>query len=297
MNRTRIQIAWLSLALAAAACTLPGANSPTPFVFPTPNLTLTAIFAPTETATSPTPAPSQPPATNTTAPNGQTTPTAVAGARSNGAPIVAALLSTPPTVDGDLSEWTTDQRSLTEPTYGSDQLQGGDDLSAAYYIGWDSTNLYLGVRVNDNTFVQTASGRSLYKGDSLEILLDADLAGDFSSTVLSADDYQIGISPGNLDGHAPEAYRWFPRSVEGPLSTVQAAASANSSGYVLEAKIPWIVFGIQPIAGDSYGFVLSASDNDLAGSATQQSMVSSVRTRTLTDPTTWGTLILGESGS
>ncbi|MGA9531342.1 MAG: sugar-binding protein [Anaerolineales bacterium] len=298
MNRTKIHIAWLSLFLAASACTVPGANSPTPFAFPTPNLTLTAIFAPTETASAPTAAPSQPPtATSTSGASSEMTPTPVSGARSNGAIIVASRLSAAPTIDGDLSEWTSDRLSLTEPSYGSDQLQGGNDLSASYTLGWDSTNLYLGIQVNDDAFVQTASGRSLYKGDSLEILLDADLAGDFSSSVLSADDYQVGISPGNLDGRAPEAYRWFPRAVEGSLSTVEAAAKANGSGYVLEAKIPWIVFGIQPAANDSFGFVLSVSDNDQAGSATQQSLVSSVRTRSLTDPKTWGTLILAGSGS
>jgi hypothetical protein len=49
---------------------------------------------------------------------------------------------------------------------------------------------------------------------------------------------------------------------------------------------------VTPLAGGRYGFALSLSDNDVAGSSTFQSMVSSVDTRELTDPTTWGTLIL-----
>lgn len=297
MSRNRAFIAGFALFVAGAACTVPGANSPTPFAFPTPNLTLTALFAPTGTAVATEVPTALPSASSSPTPVEVNTPTPVSGSRPNGQPIAAMLLTAPPTIDGDLSEWDTDRFSLSEVTFGADHWQSGTDLSATYALGWDSANLYVGVQVNDDIFVQTATGRSLYKGDSLEILLDANLAGDFSSTVLSADDYQVGISPGNLDGRGPEAYRWFPRSAEGSLSTVQAAAIATDSGYIVEAKIPWVVFGLEPDAGDAYGFVLSVSDDDQAGSAAQQSLVSSVRTRVLTDPTTWGTLILANSGN
>jgi hypothetical protein len=56
--------------------------------------------------------------------------------------------------------------------------------------------------------------------------------------------------------------------------------------------IPWTVFGVTAEAGDRFGFALSVSDNDLTGAPVQQSMVSNVSSRTLTNPTTWGTLIL-----
>jgi hypothetical protein len=41
-----------------------------------------------------------------------------------------------------------------------------------------------------------------------------------------------------------------------------------------------------------YGFAISISDNDAAGTAQQQSLVSSAPARELFDPTTWGTMIL-----
>ncbi len=75
------------------------------------------------------------------------------------------------------------------------------------------------------------------------------------------------------------------------------AGKTSTTGYTLEAKIPWSVFGLTPVDGARYGFALSVSDNDAAGTATQQSMVSSVSTRTLVNPTTWGTLILVGGGS
>ena len=48
---------------------------------------------------------------------------------------------------------------------------------------------------------------------------------------------------------------------------------------ILEAKIPWSIFGVSPVYGARYGFTLSVSDNDLKGAPVQQSMVSSVSAR------------------
>jgi len=60
----------------------------------------------------------------------------------------------------------------------------------------------------------------------------------------------------------------------------------------LKMAIPWELFDITPVEGRAYGFALSISDNDNAGKAVQQSMVSNVSTRSFLDPTTWGDLIL-----
>jgi hypothetical protein len=74
-------------------------------------------------------------------------------------------------------------------------------------------------------------------------------------------------------------------------------AKQAADGYALEAKIPWTVFGVTPTSGDKYGFAISISDDDQADTAVQQSMVSSVITRKLLNPTTWGTLILAPGGA
>jgi hypothetical protein len=109
---------------------------------------------------------------------------------------------------------------------------------------------------------------------------------------MSADDYQMGLSAGNFGTLTEEVYLWFPRSLQRSLSTVEMKARLTTAGYDMEAKIPWSVFGINPVEGNRYGFALSLSDNDLPGVAAWQSMVSSVSTRRVVNPTTWGTLIL-----
>jgi hypothetical protein len=118
------------------------------------------------------------------------------------------------------------------------------------------------------------------------------LEGDYNSTLVSSDDYQLGFSPGNFNGLEPEAYRWFPRSVEGTLESVELGVEKTSNGYNLEARIPWNVFGHTPSENQRFGFALSLSDNDVVGISDWQSMVSSVSTRRVADPTSWGTLVL-----
>lgn len=304
-------ITLLLLATMIGACTLPGAATPTPFTFPTPNLTHTAIFAASPTpGQEGTPEPGEspqatsdldnPPGTDEPQDDGTALPTSTVRSgtgnqvRDNGVLINAAYFSSPPTIDGELGEWgsiTAYDANQTVPS-GGENWTGAGDLSATFYVGWDANYLYLAVRRSDDTFVQLSYGRYLFRGDDVEIQIDADLSGDFFSGVMSSDDYQIGLSPGNFSTLDPEAYRWYPTYLEGWVYTATVAAKQVGTGYDLEARIPWSALGITPSEGAAYGFALALSDNDQAGKSVWESMVASVGTRTLTDPTTWGTLKL-----
>jgi hypothetical protein len=301
MRIRRVLTGLSALALAVFACALPGAVPPTPFVFPTANQTLTAIFAPTlDTTPSPPTAEVVPTIALTPAGTLPTSASVTPGtllSRPNGTPVEASFLAQAPTVDGDLGEWSTTPYSLTQIVYGASRWSGLADSSAVFYLGWDNTNLYLAARVTDDQYVQVSKGTTLYRGDSLEIQLDADLASDFAVAELSGDDYQIGLSAGNFGSIAPGAYRWYPSSKSGVPANLVVAGKSASSGYTLEASIPWSVFAVTPSEGSRYGLVVSVSDNDAVGTAAQQSMVSSVSTRELFNPTSWGTFVLeGPSG-
>jgi len=179
--------------------------------------------------------------------------------------------------------------------YGAGNWVDAQDLSAKVMVGWDNSYLYLGVHVIDNRYVQNVTGDHLYLGDSLEILLDTNLAADFYVASLSPDDFQLGISPGNPDpGNHPEAYLWFPTTVKGEKTKVRIASQKVDGGYDVEIAVPWTVFEIAPVAGQHFGFAVSVSDNDNRTEDVQQSMVSTVPDRHLTDPTTWGDLILSQ---
>ena len=306
------------LILASLACNFPFISSPTPIVFPTPDLTMTALFNPTATSKQvifptqtfppawasptstqpgqlPSPIPTDTPLPPTATATRTPTPT-----RSYAGPgmrpkfsMVGVYFDAPPRIDASLEDWNLDRYRIEHVVYGKSDHSGADDLSGRAMVGWDENNLYLGIRVIDDKYVQNASGSNLFKGDSLDILIDTDVSSDFYLGALNGDDFQLGISPGSPSANEePEAYLWFPSSIDGARDQVDIAARLKSDGYIVEAAIPWSVFDVSPFTGQHFGFAFSISDNDNPNQNIQQSMVSYVPIRTLSDPTTWGDLTL-----
>ena len=331
-----------------ASCTLPGFSTPTPFSFPTPDKTMTALFEPTPAGIA-TSAPSDSTSSDTTDGDGaeitdtpeaptetpeptetEPTPTETeeglvtqdpddySGPDIRGGPVITAdWMSSGPGIDGDLSGWAPPiQKVITHVVWGEDNWSGNSDSSGTVVAGWNKTYLYLGIRVKDDKYVQKATKQELYLGDSVEIVFDRYVSADFHLQSMSADDYQIGISPGmnciaaTLNGvkvasipidtksttsscESPEAYVWFPKTEAGRTTQIKIGALEGSEGYQVEMRIPWSLLGVtEPSEGDHYGFAVSISDNDKAGTKNQQSMTSNVSTRIFSNPTTWGNLYL-----
>ena len=330
MKRSALKLIFgiLLLVLTASACNFPGALTPTPFVFPTPNLTMTAVFNPTQiipptptslivdTATSEPGTAASP--TNTSLPPTDV-PTAVPTATPTVVPSTAVPTNTPvrPTatqpppdsrpryqvkafyvddpinIDGVMDDWDLTRYDVDYVVFGEDRWSDEDDLSARAMVAWDENYLYIATRVRDEEYVQNARTRELFKGDSLEVLIDTNLQSDYYTRSLSPDDFQLGISPGSPGpGDDPEAYLWYPSAIEGRRTEVKIGAESVDAGYYVEVAIPWDVFEIDPEEGDHYGFAFSVSDNDREAEDVQQSMVSNAATRSLSDPTTWGDLEL-----
>ncbi len=329
MKYPRVFLTIFILAL-LAGCNLPTAAKTTaPSEVPPVDLTVTALFEtavappPTETqgpaiatqtsqspsataqpaAAADTPLPPSPTAVATLEPSDTPVPhtptpvsTATLPSRRGGTTSEAAFMDPAPVIDGNWSEWkkVAHEYPAQNVVYGKSNWSGEDDLNGSYYVGWDNTYLYLAVKVRDDKFVQLASGENIFKGDSVELLLDTNVRSDFYVQALNNDDYQIGISPGRptiADGNA-EAYLWFPSAQKGRPDGVKIGAVDEGAVWRVEFAIPWDVFNITPKKGMHLGFVLSVSDNDKEGAQVQQSMVSSVPKRSLTDPTTWGDLLL-----
>jgi hypothetical protein len=210
-----------------------------------------------------------------------------------GPQVKAFYLSKPPVLDGVWDEWTTAAYPAAQVVFGRDQWTGKDDLEASFRLGWDENNLYIAAKIFDDVYVQNATGKDLFLGDSLEILFDRDLLGDFHNAGLTNDDYQLGISTGNPDVNGTkEAYLWYPSNIAGPRPDVKIAAVRSGGVTRVEVAIPWGTLGVNPAVNQRYGFAISFSDNDTPGTQRQESMVSNVRGRVLTDPTTWGELLL-----
>lgn len=322
-----------------SGCTLPGFSTPTPFSFPTPDKTMTALFEPTQAVpatsaagdssgsgsdggdqatatTAPLPTSTSTPEVTET-PDGES-PTAtldseisyIGPAVRSGPSITATYLTKNINIDGDLYEWDSPiQKVINYVVYGGANWSGELDSSGTVVAGWDEDYLYIGVRVKDDKYVQEGTKEQIYLGDSIEILFDRYVSADYYLQAMTADDYQIGISPGRygidtcamLSGKVmtgctpgpPQAYMWFPKTEAGKKTEIKIGAIESGKGYQVEFKIPWDLLGVaNPSVGDHYGFAISISDNDKADKLIQQTMVSNVSTRFYSDPTSWGDLYL-----
>ena len=312
----------LVIAFFAVACNLPIFNAPEEPGDIAPNLTLTALFdtsmniPPTVTPAQPTAAQENPPTTApTTAPtaglqtevptiepslvptatNTSIPPTPEVRQR-GGALMKAGYLADAPVMDGTYAEWVdkTNKYAIPHIVWQKTNWKDVADLEGVFAVAWDEDYLYVSVKVTDDVFVQNKSGEMLYLGDSIEILIDANLDGDFFTTSLSADDYQFGISPGNPDkGIDEEVYLWYPTSKKGSKAKVLVSSQFETSPiYRVEVGIPWSMLEITPAKGLHIGFAVSVSDNDKTGENLQQTMISTTATRDFLDPTTWGELVL-----
>lgn len=195
-------------------------------------------------------------------------------------------------LDGQLIEWDTPGIDLTIAHMGPEMWTGPTDLSGTAWLGWDEQNLYLAAKVIDDAHVQTQTSWEMFRGDSVELWIDADLQGDFDQTQGDADDWQFGLSPGDFLVLRPEGVVYIPVRDLNLNRQIAVTAQPDGSGYTLEASIPWSILHIQPQHGMVLGYTIDLSDNDVPGTAQQQTEVTHNPRFRFNDPTTFGNLIL-----
>lgn len=209
--------------------------------------------------------------------------------------VTAAYVNAAPNIDGVLDEWPGDNAvRSTYRVYAYSGWDGSEDLDAVWQLAWDESRLYVAVAVTDDMHVQTQQGALIYQGDSVELQIDINPAAN--ATRVNPATSQIILSPGNFGANPPAAAR-FRGNDNGDLPflpghNIELAAQQTADGYTLEAAIPWSDVNLTPAAGMQLGLALNANDNDSPGEARQEVMMSNQPGRTLTNPSTWGTLIL-----
>jgi hypothetical protein len=198
-----------------------------------------------------------------------------------------------PQLDGGWGDWVAQQYPANYVVWGADNWKNSADLSSTIMVEWDEDYLYIAWKIFDDKYVQTSTGDNIYLGDSVEVLMDTLVQADYWNQYLGWDDFQIGVSPGkNSVGNDPQAYIWFPTSKTGSTTKVLIGTKTFDGGYRVTIGIPWKTLGVKPYNGAHYGFAASVSDDDSKHGGEQQSMVSSSPHRILSDPTTWGDLVL-----
>ena len=219
---------------------------------PTPTPTRPPISTPTPT---PTATPTRTPTATPTV-----TPTPTLGPTSTPTPtpqpavvITAPLMTLPPAIDGDLSDWPASSgaqfdassASTVRPTGGT--LPSAADINIHAWAAWDNDFLYLAARVWDDAVVSDST--DVWQDDELEFSVDAALDGVFNGP----DDHQFTL---NADGRVTD------RGVTA-LPAVQRAVDLLADGYQIEAAIPiTLVQPLQWTADVLVGFNIGIHDDD-----------------------------------
>jgi GH18 family chitinase len=203
------------------------------------------------------------------------------------------------TVDGRIDEWpdipdfVLNDKSQLAYSLAPASWGGPQDLSAKAWSGWAPDGLYFAFKVIDDVHVQTKADSDLWHGDHMELQFDTLLEKDYTNPGMNDDDYQIGLSLGDLDKVPPVAYAWFNGpEAPGAVDSIQMAYTVTEDGYVLEVFIPkGALAGIVLEEGAVFGMNISPSDTDNAGQG-QKVMLSTSAIRTYADPKTFGKITL-----
>lgn len=115
-----------------------------------------------------------------------------------------------------------------------------EELSGSWQVMWDGDALYLLAYVNDATLVSDSEWP--WEDDSLELYLDLD-AG---AATYGPHQAQLVFRVGDDQVHVGSATSIDPTGIEFVLEP-------TSSGYLLEAVIPWSLFDVSPALGMKLG--------------------------------------------
>lgn len=175
----------------------------------------------------------------------------------------ALRVTTPPTIDGDLTEWSTacpfigDREEQIFKYQNQAPWGGPEEFSGRLWMRWDSQNLYLAARVKDLGFTPAKSPDMLWAGDAIEMLFD--LSGSLSK---SGKFTQIAL--GTLVDGKPAIYRFDSPLPQGLLTTTRLVVKRLEHETLYEAAIPWKELGTNftPKAGTTISTCFGFNDAD-----------------------------------
>lgn len=124
------------------------------------------------------------------------------------------------------------------------------DLSAKVNVLYDNQNLYVLYTVTDNQ--KRASSTNFWENDGIELYIDGN---NNKATNYDANDFQFVI---RYD--ASQIQEGHDKSVTG----IVAKATQSTTGYVVEASVPWTLIGVTPFDKKMIGLDFHVNDSDLA---------------------------------
>jgi len=201
----------------------------------------------------------------------------------------AGRLAKRPSLDGKFTGWEQAARlSILNPKV------NGDDCSASGYLAWDEAFLYVGVNVRDNEMFNKQPLSTLYRHDSVELLVSTEPRE--SGGGFGPNDHQFFLTPTSAEGK-PVVAEVTSREA-GTLADVKDAvyfAGKTPHGWAVELALPWKALpGFKPAPGAKLAVEIRVNDADTSHERFKLDP-GDVGPLNVTDPSSWSFLILEES--
>jgi hypothetical protein len=203
-------------------------------------------------------------------------------------------------IDGSLEDWASVTTAYAMPAVIFESptgLRNGEDSAGVVRVAHDDAGLYIAAEVDDDVYSQGNDGDQIWRGDAVDINLSTAPPGS-ASAVPDADDFQLTMTPRSFSGNASHALfqgtgaRTF-TTARTDLPVAVAGQVSEDGSYLVEALIPWSVFGLggQP---DGLTAMFLTFDNDgerqSDGTWIQRTVLGNVPGAQFQEPQTWGAL-------
>ena len=149
---------------------------------------------------------------------------------------------------------------------------------------WDADYLYLTVRVYDETVVSDSADPR--DDDSIELFIDADNSRNTKPD--GVNDFHL-VFTCNRE-HPELAANSAPISAA-KLNAIDMDMRRRADGYVLEARIPWSTFNMQPKVSNRIGVELEINDDDDGGKRDKKIAWHATQNNAENDPSLWAVVL------
>ena len=161
--------------------------------------------------------------------------------------------SSPPRIDGDVSEWPPAHwHALPATRAVVGKADNGRDLSARFALCRVDQSVFLAVTVRDDVVRNEQPPATLWQEDGLEVFFDFMADGDATAGKYGYDDFQFFLGV-NGSQHAQTKL---------PSAAADFAVRKTADGYAIEAAFRLDALGVAVARGTAIGFDLSIDDAD-----------------------------------
>lgn len=185
--------------------------------------------------------------------------------------LVAERAPGPMTIDGSPDDWVgvTTAYALQHTVSGPPQVETrlGADSPGIMAVAYDDSRLYVFAVVDDDVYSQPNQGNQVWRGDALDINISTVPAGERPRKP-DGQTFQLTMTPLSEPTGQPDNVLFVGNGDAFDENTtslpVTLSGSVEPSGrWILEAGIPWAVFGLAGPPGNSpFAALFSVFDND-----------------------------------